>query len=255
MKKIKLILIVLTGVFIMPIFSLLHLSFQNTSGNFLKWYYYILSNSDFLISFLNSFIISLINGVSTMILGFILSISYFSDKSIRTLTIFFILVTGLMPPDIVSLSINKLAHIFGVYKSNIFFLFFSLLLYCLPFSIIILWTRYYFIDKNILIVSKDIGMSNNSIILKVLMPLSNTALISTFMFAFLLSFNEYPRTFYLSGSTIYLSEYLNGKLSSGTDNSIYAGGTITILTSCCIILVYGLVLKLKYKLDQRRIVN
>jgi ABC-type spermidine/putrescine transport system permease subunit II len=59
------------------------------------------------------------------------------------------------------------------------------------------------------------------------------------MLSFLLAFNEYPRTYYLSGSYELLSEFLNGKLSSGTDESIYAGGSITIfITVVSIILLF-----------------
>ena len=69
-------------------------------------------------------------------------------------------------------------------------------------------------------VGQDLGCSNRSLFFKILIPQCQTAIISTFLFAFLLTFNEYPRTFYLSGSDVYLSEYLNGKLSSGANNSI-----------------------------------
>lgn len=252
MKQIHFILICTIGILIIPIFSLLFLSFQDTNGELFKWYISILSNPDFRASFSNSFAVSILTGLFTIIIGFILSLSYFNGKT-RAITVFFILVMGLMPPDIISISINKLAQIIGFQRSNLFFLFFSLLLYCLPFSIIILWTRYYFIERNILIVSEDLGMNNRSIILKVLVPLSKTALISSFLFAFLLSFNEYPRTFYLSGSTVYLSEYLNGKLSSGADNSIYAGGAVSILITCLVIIGYAAILKYRNYLQKKTI--
>jgi len=244
MKSIKYILVAFIGVLIIPIFSLFVLSFKSTNGIVFKWYIEILKNESFISAFINSSLTSLTVGVLTAILSFLISLSYFQRKT-RLFIIFSILVIGLMPPDIVSISINKFAQIIGFKKSNIGFLIFGLLQYCLPFGIIILWTRYYLIDKNLFITSEDLGLNKKSILLKILLPLTKTALISVFLFSFLLTFNEYPRTYYLSGSVEYLSEFLNGKLSSGTDNSIYAGGTISVIITCIIIFVYALIMKHK----------
>lgn len=242
MKLVKTILICFTGILIIPIFSLFTLSLKATDGNYFKWYFEIIKNEKFITAFFNSFYISLIISSLTIITSFIISLAYF-EKRKRLLIVFFVLIIGLMPPDIIALSISKSSQIIGFKKSNLFFLCFGLLIYSLPFGIIILWIRYYFIDKFIIIASEDIGLSNVSIIIKILFPLSKNSLISVFLFSFLLTFNEYSRTFYLSGSDEYLSEFLNGKLSSGTDNSIYAGATISILATCLIILIYGIIIK------------
>jgi spermidine/putrescine transport system permease protein len=244
MKPIIYLLVGILGLLVIPIFSLFFLSFEAIDGNVFRWYLEILKNGNFISAFFISFITSLIISILTIIFSFIISLSYFQRK-IRLIVILFILFMGLMPPDILSISINKLAQIIGFNKSNLFFLYFSLVQYCLPFGIIILWTRYYFIDEYLIITSQDLGLHKKSIILKILLPLSKTALISVFLFSFLLTFNEYPRTYYLSGSVEFLSEFLNGKLSSGTDNSIYAGGAISILITCFVIIAYGLILKLK----------
>lgn len=246
MKSIKAILILIIGVLIIPIFSLFVLSFKATDGQSLKWYVEILNNYRFTTAFVNSFTTSIIVSIIATLVCFLISLAYY-DKKTKLLVIFITLLLGLMPPDITAVTINKLAQIIGFYRSNVLFLYFGLLIYCLPFGVIILWTRYYFIEKGILVASEDLGLNNKSIILKIIMPLSKSALISVFLFSFLLSFNEYTRTYYLSGSEEYLSEFLNGKLSSGTDNSIYAGATISILITCCIIGLYGLYSKMQSK--------
>ena len=104
-----------------------------------------------------------------------------------------------MPPDIMAISISKFSQMLGIYRSNIFFLLFSLLTYCLPFGTIILWARYYYIDKSLFVASEDLGLNKQSLIFKVVMPLSISPLISVFLFSFLLTFNEYPRIFSHSG--------------------------------------------------------
>lgn len=244
MKPVKYILLCFIGLLIIPIFSLFILSFKATDGNTFKWYSEILKNENFISAFLYSFITSITIGCLTVLFSFFISLAYFEWKT-RLMVILVVLVMGLIPPDILSVSINKFAQIIGFNRANLFFLYFGLLLYCLPFGIIILWTRYFFIDKGLITTSEDLGLNNKSIVLKIILPLSKTALVSVFLFSFLLTFNEYPRTFYLSGSVEYLSEFLNGKLSSGTDNSIYAGGTISILITCLVIVAYGIMMKYK----------
>ena len=215
MKTIKIILIATIGVLVIPIFSLFLLSFKSTNSNLFQWYIEIVNNENFISAFLNSFTTSLIVAFISVIIAFILSPTYY-DRKKQIIVLLFLLLMGLMPPDVVAISINKISQIMGFNRANLIFLYFGLLIYCLPFGIIILWTRYYFIEKDLLVVSEDLGLSNNSIIFKIILPLSKTALLSVFLFSFLLSFNEYARTYYLSGSTEILSEYLNGKLSSGT---------------------------------------
>ena len=242
MKITKIILIGFVGVLIIPIFSLFLLSFKTTNGDVFKWYIEIINNYNFISAFSCSFITSLFVAFISVIVGFLLSLAYY-DRKKKIIVLLFLLLMGLMPPDVIAISINKISQIMGFNRANIFFLYFGLLIYCLPFSIIILWTRYYFIEKSLLIMSEDLGLNNKSIIFKIILPLSKSALLSVFLFSFLLSFNEYARTYYLSGSTEFLSEYLNGKLSSGTDNSIYAGGIISILINCIVIGAYSLIPK------------
>ncbi len=228
MKISKTILILFITILIVPIFSIVVLSFQDNDNERFRWYIEILGNSSFLSSLGLSFLISSIVALLSTTISFLTALSWFNAKQ-RFLVFFVIIIFGLLPPDILALSISKIPRFLGLYDLNLLFLCFGLLLYCLPFGVLIFWTRFYFIDDIILKSAKDIGFFNSSIIFKIIAPLSSMALVSCFMFSFLLSFNEYPRTYYLSGFYMLVSEFLNGKLSSGADQSIYAGGSLIIL--------------------------
>lgn len=251
MKLVKLLLLIVVCILIVPIFSLFILSITNTGNNVFEWYKVILENENFSRAFLNSITISAIVSLLSVFISTYISLSYFGSKE-KYVLILIIIIIGLMPADVIAISINKMGQLLGLNRSNIFFLIFSLILYCLPFTIIILWIRYYFIDVSLLKAGRDLGLNNTSMIKKIIIPLSKNAIINVFLFSFLLTFNEFTRTYYLSGSTEYLSEYLNGKLSSGTDNSIYAGATISILITIIIILVYFAYNNLKVKKDMIR---
>ena len=204
MKITKIILIGLIGVLITPIFSLFLLSFKATNGNVFKWYSEIIHNDNFISAFFNSFTTSLIVAAISVIVGFVLSLTYY-DRKKQIVVLFFLLLMGLIPPDVLSISINKISQLLGFNRANLFFLYFGLLMYCLPFSIIILWTRYYFIEKSLLVVSEDLGLNNNSIIFKIILPLSKSALLSVFLFSFLLSFLCFLFLSFLSAFAFVLS--------------------------------------------------
>jgi len=85
--------------------------------------------------------------------------------------------------------------------------------------------------------ARDIGLNNKSIIIRLILPLSGPALINCTVLSFLLAFNEFPRTYYLSGSNVLISEYLSGRLNSGADGSDYAAGSLLILVTVAVIIV------------------
>lgn len=228
MKTAKILLILLLIVLVVPIFSILTLSFQNSGSETFKWYNEILKNKGFTGSFFLTVLVSTCTALLTLILSFAISLSWFNKKQML-IVLFLILVLGLLPPDIMALGISKIEQLLGFYSSNLLFLIIGLTMYCLPFGVLILWARFYFIEDSIITAARDLGLRKFYIVIKIILPLSSAAIVSCTMLSFLLAFNEYPRTYYLSGSYELLSEFLNGKLSSGTDESIYAGGSITIV--------------------------
>jgi ABC-type spermidine/putrescine transport system permease subunit II len=233
----KIILICVLGILIIPIFSIIILSFQNNSGEPLKWYQSILINDEFLNSLFRSCFVSIFAAIFGVLVSFLISLSWFNKRQLFVV-LMLILIVGLLPADIIALSLNKVFQLLGIYSSNYFILIYGLIYYILPFNVLLFWTGYYFIDSPSLVAAQDIGMKRFYIISRIIWPLSKTTATTCFILSFLLVFNEYPRTYYLSGSTVLLSEYLNGKLNSGADESIYAGGSITIIITAIMILGY-----------------
>jgi ABC-type spermidine/putrescine transport system permease subunit II len=234
----KYILILFLLIATIPILSIIVLSFHNTTGNPFSWYFTIWKNEAFISAFILSTGVSIIATCLGITISFILSLSWYNKNQLKIMIIL-ILILGLLPPDILSLSISNTFKIIGFNTSNLFLLIFGQIFYIIPFGIIIYWVRFYFIDISIIKSAQDIGMRNLTIALKVLLPLSKQTSVTGIIFGFLLVFNEYPRTYYLSGSNTLLSEYLYGKLSSGTNESIFAGGSITILITVFLILIYA----------------
>lgn len=240
---VKAILIFILVLIIIPIFSIFYYSFLDTGIDKLHWYNKIMNNGAFLdalwLSAKTSFVVALI----TSIIGFIISLAWFNKKQ-RYAVILLIIILGLTPPDIIALGISKFSQLLNLYDVNLFFTIIGLMLYTLPFTILLLWSRYYFIDDAIIKSARDIGMNNIQINIKIILAMSITALISSLIFSFILALNEYPRTYYLSGHHNLLSEYLYGKLRSGADNSIYAGSGVTIIITYIFLLITFFIIQL-----------
>jgi|GEM_PF-6528695 len=240
MRLRRIILLLFLGLLTLPLASLFVLSFQNVDGATFKWYFSILENEKFVSALILTTLVSMAVGAATVVLSFVLSLSWYDRRQLSVVLVL-ILVVGLLPPDIFSLGLNKFAQAIGFRSSNLFFLITGLVAYTLPIGVLLFWARFYFIDRSIVIAARDIGMKGPSILAKVILPLSSATITACFLLSFLLAFNEYPRTFYLSGSATLLSEFLNGKLSSGADESIYAAGSSTILMSVIVIAGYVVV--------------
>ncbi len=239
MKLAKTILLLFLGLLIIPIFSIIILSFHSSNGNPFKWYGVILQNENFTTAFILSVLISACTAILNGSLSFILALSWFNKRQLF-LVLIMILILGLLPPDILALSISKISQFVGISDSNLFFVMIGLTLYTLPFGVLLFWSRFYFIEAATIATAKDIGIRKFYIVTKVILPLSKATMISCLLLTFLLAFNEYPRTYYLSGSYVLVSEFLNGKLSSGADESIYAGGSITIIITAFSIIILAL---------------
>lgn len=236
MRIAKALLFLILGIMIIPIFSIIALSFQNSNGNILKWYEVILQNDNFRQAFTLSLFISFCTSFLATLFSFITALSWYNKKQMY-LVLVVILVIGLLPPDVMALSLCKVSQFLDLYTANLTFLIIGLTLYALPFGVLLFWTRFYFIENALLTSAKDIGIKTPYIIINIIVPLSKTTFISCLILSFLLAFNEYPRTFYLSGANILVSGFLNGKLSSGADESIYAGGSITIIMTALLIVI------------------
>jgi ABC-type spermidine/putrescine transport system permease subunit II len=243
----KYLLVLVLAVFIVPIFSVVCLSFTSTGGHPGTWYIQILENENFLSALSWSVGISFITMLLSTGVSFIISLVWFNGRQIFFISIL-LLIFGLLPPDIISLALTRSANTLGFFEANVLLLVIGLTLYCLPFSVMMLWARYYFIDSMLVLAARDVGMNKLSIITRIIMPLSLITIISCLLVNFLLVFNEFPRTYYLSGSNVLLSEFLGGKLNSGADNSIYAGGSLLIYITCVLVFVLAF-------LQRRRLVR
>jgi spermidine/putrescine transport system permease protein len=108
----------------------------------------------------------------------------------------------------------------------------------MPFAFIVILTAMASVRRSWLMAASDLGASWIRRFLDVTLPLILPGLISAFLFAFLLSLNEFARAFYLVGRQNTLPIEMFGKMNSGANPTIYAlSGAILGVSIICVLLV------------------
>ena len=88
--------------------------------------------------------------------------------------------------------------------------------------------------------ARDLGAGPLRAFVDITLPLVRANLISSFVFAFLLSLNEHARATYLVGRQNTLPLYMFGAMNSGASPTIYAfSGTIIVVSVAVVALVFA----------------
>src|SRR5258707_14940492 len=87
--------------------------------------------------------------------------------------------------------------------------------------------------------ARDLGAGPMRAFVDVPLPLMRGSLISSFIFAFLLSLNEHARAYYLVGRQNTLPLYMFGAMNSGASPTIYAfSGAVIIVSFAAVALIF-----------------
>jgi len=112
------------------------------------------------------------------------------------------------------------------------------LLWAMPFAFIVILTSLGAVRGSFLMAAADLGAGWWRRFRDVILPLIRPGLVSAFLFAFLLSLNEFARAFYLVGRQNTLPIEMFGKMNAGASPTIYAlSGAIFLVSMLCVGLV------------------
>lgn len=105
------------------------------------------------------------------------------------------------------------------------------LFWTLPFAVIVSLIGLSALRPSTIAAARDLGASPMRAFIDVILPLMRGSLISSFVFTFLLSLNEYARAYYLVGRQNTLPLYMFGAMNSGASPTIYAFSSAIIVVS------------------------
>lgn len=109
------------------------------------------------------------------------------------------------------------------------------IIWALPFAFLVLLTSMSSISKDNLLASADLGANEYETFRYVIFPQLKPGLISAVIFSFVLSFNEFARTFYLQGRNPTVPTYVWAQIQVTESPELFALSGATVLFSLLLI--------------------
>lgn len=201
--------------------SLAHLS--------VKWYALLFTEERMIAAFKASVVTGGVTGLITTVLALLASLSYL--RSVNRSLLFNTVVFPMFVPGVIQgLSLAIIFKLLNVTPS-LWTVTAGHVLWAMPFALIVILTSMSALRGSLIEAAQDLGASNWQTFRDIIFPLVAPGIISAALFAFLLSFNEFIRAFFLGGGQDTLPIYMFGAMNAGTSPTIYAMAGIILIVS------------------------
>lgn len=188
-----------------PIGTLIVYSFNNATFSMLwhgftfDWYDQVLHDGNLWIAVWHSFYLALTATTSALLIGTLAAISLyrykFRGKNVLQGLLFIIIIS----PDIVlGIALLILFSLSGL-ALGFWSLYIAHVTFCIPFVVVIVYSRAKGIDPNIFAAASDLGASELQIFYRIVVPILLPAIISGALLCFALSFDDIVISFFVSG--------------------------------------------------------
>ncbi|HEV8340261.1 MAG TPA: ABC transporter permease [bacterium] len=197
----------------------------------LKWYVELLSETRMLDALRASVIIALLTAVATTAIALLAALAH-RRMAMRWQGPFFALVVFsiFVPGVIQGLALSVIFRVLGITYSHLTVVA-GHLLWSLPFAFIVLLTSLSVLRHSLAEAAHDLGAGEWQVFRDITFPIIRPGVASAALFAFLLSFNEFIRAFFLVGGQDTLPIYMFGVMNAGTSPTIYAlAGSILLIS-------------------------
>ena len=201
-------------------------------GFTLQWYQTLYGNPALSGALANSLVIGVIAASGATLCGITVSYMDLYGRSPLAATISAAArLPILIPGVIVGISLLILVNLIGLGPSRISIVLGHILV-ALPTTLVVMRSRFAAIPKTIREAALDLGASDWTTFLRVMLPLSLPAVLSAFMLAFLISFDEFIVVFFLAGTEPTLPLYIWSQLRFPRSlPTVMALGTVILIVS------------------------
>jgi spermidine/putrescine transport system permease protein len=200
----------------------------------LTWYVALLEDSRLARALQESAIVALATAALATPIGLAAALAYRRMTRMRGIFLLVILSTVFVPGTIEGLGLSVILKLVGVSPSWVTVTL-GHLLWTLPFTIMVSLIGLCAVTPSTIAAARDLGAGPVRTFVDVTLPLIRGSLISSFVFAFLLSLNEYARAYYLVGRQNTMPLYMFGAMNSGASPTIYAFSGAVLLASFAVV--------------------
>jgi ABC-type spermidine/putrescine transport system permease subunit II len=204
----------------------------------LTWYVALLDDHRLFMALEESAVVALATAALATPVGLAAALAYRAMTRMRSIFLLVILSTMLVPGTIEGLGLSAVLK-FIHFSPSWITVTLGHLLWTLPFVTIVSLIGLLAVKPSTLAAARDLGAGPLRAFVDVTLPLMRGSLVSSFVFAFLLSLNEYARAYYLVGRQNTLPLYMFGAMNSGASPTIYAfSGAVLIASFAAVALIF-----------------
>src|SRR4051812_40495735 len=196
----------------------------------LTWYVALLDDHRLFMALEESAVVALATAALTTPIGLAAALAYRAMTRMRSIFLLVILSTMLVPGTIEGLGLSAVLRVVRVSPSWVTVTL-GHLLWTLPFATMVSLIGLLAVRPSTIAAARDLGAGPMRAFVDVTLPLIRGSLVSSFVFAFLLSLNEYARAYYLVGRQNTLPLYMFGAMNSGASPTIYAFSGAVLVVS------------------------
>jgi len=220
----------------------------------LTWYGALLDDHRLFGALEESVFIGLATAVLATPIGLSVALAYRAMTRMRNIFLLIILSAVFVPGTIEGLGLSVMLR-FARVSPSWATVTMGHLLWTLPFAATVSLLGLSAVKPNTIEAARDLGASPMRAFVDVTLPLMRGSLISSFVFAFLLSLNEHARAYYLVGRQNTLPLHMFGAMNSGASPTIYAfsGAVIVVSFASVALIFFGVARQQRGGDDERRV--
>jgi len=167
--------------------------------------------------------------------------------------VFYSVILGMIVPGVLlGLGMALLANQFGIDRNWWSTAFVLHVVYTYPFAFLVMLAIFNRFDASVEEASLSLGVSPARTFRKVTFPIIFPGVLSAMLFAFTLSYDEFPRTLFTGGSDVTMPLAIYGTFAVEIHPNLFAFGVLTTLFSFALLVIYGILLTLSTRRQRAR---
>ena len=167
--------------------------------------------------------------------------------------VFYLVVLGMMVPGILlGLGMALVSDQLGIARTWWGTTFVLHVVYTYPFAFLVMLAIFNRFDTSVEEASWTLGVSPARTFRKVTFPMIFPGVLSAMLFAFTLSYDEFPRTLFTAAGDVTMPIAIYGTFSVEIHPNLFAFGVLTTLFSLALLTVYAILMAMSVRRSQAR---
>lgn len=168
--------------------------------------------------------------------------------------VFYLVVLGMMVPGVLlGLGMALVAQQLGIDRTWWGTAFVLHVVYTFPFAFLVMLAIFNRFDSSVEEAAWVLGVPPGKTFRKITFPLIFPGVLSAMLFAFTLSYDEFPRTLFTAGSDVTMPIAIYGTFAVEIHPDLFAFGVLTTIFSFALLSVYGLLMTASVRRAKARV--